>query len=213
MAIEKNQIPWRIPHEIKQKIEEFCPLNDEIIAKLEDFVKKLLNYNQKYNLIGQSTIPDIWNRHILDSAQLIKFIPDKSLKIVDIGSGAGLPAIILSILGVKEIHLIEKSFRKCEFLEDVKNISGNKVVIHQKKVEEMVPIKFDIITSRAFAPLDKILKITKNLIHPDSIAIFPKGKNFINELNLAKENNKFTAQIFPSLTSSEGNILVINQLI
>ena len=112
---------------------------------------------------------------------------------------------------VKEIHLIEKSFRKCEFLEIAQKISDNKIIIHQKMAENIKNIKFDIITSRAFAPLDKILKITKPFLKKNTIAILPKGKNIINELNLINNENKIQYKIHPSLTSKEGNILIINK--
>lgn len=199
MAIKKE--------ETLKEIEKFYPLNSKIINKLEEFVNLLLYYNQKYNLIGKSTIDDVWNRHILDSAQLIKFIPDPNFKIGDFGSGAGLPAIILSILGIKEIHLIEKSFRKCEFLNEAKKISENKIIIHQKMAQEITNIKFDIITSRAFAPLDKLLPIIQPYFKENTIAILPKGKNIFDELKSVKK--KLHYEIHPSLTSNEGHILVI----
>ncbi len=197
--------------EIFLEINKFYELNDKTIAKLERFIDLLINYNQKYNLIGKSTIADVWNRHILDSVQLIKFITDRNSIIGDFGSGSGLPGIILSIIGVKEVHLIEKSFRKCEFLEIAQKISDNKIVIHQKMAEDIKNVKFDIITSRAFAPLDKILKITKPFLKKNTMAILPKGKNIINELNLINNENKIQYKIHPSLTSKEGNILIINK--
>ncbi len=201
MAIKKE--------EILQEIDKFLPLNNNIINKLEKFVNLLIEQNQKYNLIGKSTVDDIWNRHILDCAQLIKLIPNKDLKIGDFGSGAGLPAIILSILGAKEIHLIEKSFRKCEFLQLAQEISDNKVIIHQKMAQEIdSSIKFDIITSRAFAPLNKLLEITKPFAKEDTVRIFLKGKNVLKELEQIRENMSY--QIVKSLTSEEGNILIIN---
>lgn len=199
MAIKKE---W-----VLQEIEKFHPLDLATINKLDLFVENLINYNEKFNLIGKSTIEDIWNRHILDSAQLIKFIDDKNLTIGDFGSGAGLPAIILSILGVKEIHLIEKSFRKCQFLQEVKNISQNKVIIHNKMAQEIKNIQFDIITSRAFAPLDKLLQITKPFCHKNTKLIFPKGKNIMSEISQSKMKLGFS--IYESLTSKEGKILVI----
>lgn len=200
MATEKE--------EIIKKIENFLPLTDDIVSKLEKFVDLLIEQNQKYNLIGKSTIEKIWSRHILDSAQLIKFIPDFNAKIGDFGSGAGLPAIILSILGVKEIHLIEKSYRKCEFLHLAKEISDNKIVIHQKMAQKIEPIKFDIITSRAFAPLNKLLEFTKPFSTSKTIGIFPKGKNITKEL--AQIKDKLDYKIEKSLTSDEGNILIMN---
>jgi 16S rRNA (guanine527-N7)-methyltransferase len=192
------------------EIKKFHPISDSEIAHLESFVKLLLNYNQEYNLIGKSTVEDIWHRHILDSAQLIKFIENKNLIVGDFGSGAGFPAIVLSILGIKEIHLIEKSFRKCQFLELAKKISPNKIIIHQKKVEEIKGINFDIITSRAFAPLDKLLAVTKPFSKPSCYGLFLKGKSFEKEIVLAKKAGNFYHAAHPSLTSEDGKILIIN---
>ena len=94
--------------------------------RLTKYVDFLIEYNNKINLIGKSTINDIWDRHITDSLQLVKNIDNYNIKIADLGSGAGLPGIPLSIIGIKEVHLFEKSVRKCEFLEQAKNFSNNK---------------------------------------------------------------------------------------
>ena len=94
-----------------RKIKEFCELNQIKINNIEEFVILLLQENHNFNFIGKSTISDIWDRHILDSAQILQYIPDFSVKIADLGSGAGFPGIIISILGAKEVHLIEKSPR------------------------------------------------------------------------------------------------------
>lgn len=198
--------------ETLKKIEDFYKLDQNIINKLEKFVEILLIHNQNYNLIGKSTIEDIWNRHILDSAQLIKFIKNKeSARIIDFGSGAGLPAIILSVMGVGEIHLVEKSFRKCEFLEIAKEISDNKIIIHQEFIDKVTDNEgFDYITSRAFAPLDKLIKNSKAFVKSNSIAIFPKGKNLQKELDKIKNKSKLNYEIHASLTSNEGNILLIH---
>lgn len=194
------------------QITNFYPISAAEISKLESFVNMLLVYNQEYNLIGKSTIDDIWHRHILDSAQLLKYIENKNLVVGDFGSGAGFPGIILSILGVKEVHLIEKSFRKCEFLKIAAKISPNKIFIHQKKVEEIKDLSFDIATSRAFLPLNELIPIVKPFFKTSSVGIFLKGKNFENEINLAKKTNKFHHTAHPSLTSGESKVLVINNI-
>jgi 16S rRNA (guanine527-N7)-methyltransferase len=89
-------------------IRQFCDLSDKSLNQLEQFIDSLLTYNQSHNLIGKSTEENIWHRHILDSAQLIKYINNKNLITGDFGSGAGFPALVLSVLGLKEVHLIEK---------------------------------------------------------------------------------------------------------
>jgi 16S rRNA (guanine527-N7)-methyltransferase len=195
-----------------EEIRKFYPISDDEIERLNSFVDLLLEKNENYNLIGKSTIPDLWERHILDSAQLLKYIPNKEVVVGDFGSGAGLPAIILSILGVGEIHLIEKSFRKCEFLSLAAKISKNKIIIHQQKVEEIQNLKFGIAISRAFAPLDKLIAIVKPFLKDDGFGIFLKGKTFENEINLAKKNNRFKHESHLSLTSNESRVLIINDI-
>jgi 16S rRNA (guanine527-N7)-methyltransferase len=205
MTIEETQL------KAIEEIRKFHPISDDEIKRLELFVEILLENNEQYNLIGKSTIPDLWQRHILDSAQLLNHIPD-GLIVGDFGSGAGLPAIILSILGVKEIHLIEKSFRKCEFLAKAAEISKNKIIIHQQKVEEIKDLRFDIAVSRAFAPLPKLIGIVKPFLNKNGVGIFLKGKSFEDEIKLAKQRNKFQHVAHPSLTSDQSRILVINNI-
>ncbi len=194
------------------EIKKFHNLNDLQIKALEDFVILLLKENQQFNFIGKSTIEDIWNRHILDSAQLIKYIPNHNAKFADFGSGAGFPGMILSILGLGEIHLIEKSFRKAEFLRRAKLLSNNLIFVHQAKLEELDAIQFDCITSRAFAPLNKLLDYTAKFLKKDGYCLFLKGKNLSQEISAAKQKFQFEYELFPSLTSKESNIIKISKI-
>lgn len=194
------------------EIRKFHNLTESQIKNLEDFVILLLQENQKFNFIGKSTIDEIWNRHILDSAQLIRFIENKNARFADFGTGAGFPGIILSILGIKEIHLVEKAFRKCDFLRKSKLLSQNRVFIHQAKLEELSVAEFDCITSRALAPLDKLLNYSTKFLKKDGFCLFLKGKNLKQELELAKKQFSFNYELYPSLTSQEGNIIKISQI-
>lgn len=196
-----------------KEIKKFCELDNSQIRNLEDFVLLLLQENQNFNFIGNSTIEDIWNRHILDCAQLLRFIENKNSKFADLGSGAGFPGIILSILGLHEIHLIEKAFRKCEFLRRAKLFSQKRIFIHQAKLEELTAIEFDCITSRALAPLDQLLVYSKKFLKKDGYCLFLKGKNLEKEIELAKKTFQFEYQLHPSLTSSESNIIKISKII
>lgn len=193
-------------------IDNFLKLNDQQKEQLENYVNLLIAGNNNYNFIGKSTIEDIWNRHILDCAQLIKLINNKNIKAADLGSGAGLPGIILSILGLKEIHLVEKSFRKSQFLQQTKIVSPNKIFIQAKKLEEIGNIKFDLITSRALAPLDKLLSFSQLLLNKDGYCLFLKGKNLKNEISLAKNKFSFEYELFPSLTSDESHIIKVKNI-
>lgn len=199
-------------NESLKEIEKFCKLDYVKVNNLEDFVILLLKENNRYNLIGKSTISDIWNRHILDSAQIVKYIDDPAVKIADIGSGAGFPGLVISILGAKEVHLVEKSVRKCEFLFKAKIVSPNKIFVHQAKLEELEDVKFDVITSRALASLGNLLKYCLDFLDKDGYALFLKGKTLDNEIKQAQENFDFEYQLFPSLTSKESNIIKVTNI-
>lgn len=194
-------------------LRQFYNLSDKSLNNLERFIDLLLTYNQSHNLIGKSTIENIWTRHILDSAQLLKYIENNNLVTGDFGSGAGFPGVILSILGLKEVHLIEKSFRKCQFLEMAKKFSENKIVIHQKDVADISNVKFDLIVSRAFAPMDRLLTIIKPFAKKETNCIFLKGKNLTKELEVAEKIHKFTYEAYPSITSEESTIIIIKNFI
>lgn len=210
LEIEKNTTQQK--EKIFEEINNFFTLNSEQKKCLEDYVSKLLQENENFNFIGKSTIDQTWHRHILDCAQLIQFIKNPQKKFADLGSGAGLPGMVLSILGLKEIHLIEKSFRKADFLRKIKNISPNRVFVHQAKLEELENINFDCIMSRALAPLDKLLEYCKKFLKDDGYCLFLKGKNLPLEISQAKQKFSFEFELFPSLTSKESNIIRINKI-
>lgn len=191
------------------EIRKLCELKPQQEKNLEDFVVALLQENQKFNFIGQSTIENIWERHILDSAQLLPFITNKNAKFADFGTGAGFPGLVLSMLGLREIHLVEKSFRKADFLRRAKLFSTNRVFVHQAKLEELSAMEFDCILSRALAPLPKLLEYCKKFLKKDGYCLFLKGKNLDKEIELAKESFQFEYELHPSLTSSESNIIKI----
>ena len=210
LEIEKNTTQQK--EKIFEEINNFFMLNSEQKKCLEDYVSKLLQENENFNFIGKSTIDQTWHRHILDCAQLIQFIKNPQKKFADLGSGAGLPGMVLSILGLKEIHLVEKSFRKADFLRKIKNISPNRVFVHQAKLEELENINFDCIMSRALAPLDKLLEYCKKFLKDDGYCLFLKGKNLPLEISQAKQKFSFEFELFPSLTSQESNIIRINKI-
>ena len=194
------------------EIRKFSPLDDSQIKNLEGFVDLLLNENDNFNFIGKSTIENIWDRHILDSAQLLRFIENKNIKFADFGTGAGFPGIVLSILGLREIHLVEKSFRKSEFLRRAKSFSPNRIFVHQSKLEELSKLEFDCVVSRALAPLDQLLDYSKKFLKADGYCLFLKGKNLTKEIELAKKTFQFEYELHASLTSLESNIIKVSKI-
>lgn len=184
--------------------------------KIKQYVDLLLKWNQKINLIGKSTVEDIYNRHILDSTQILDYLTEDEINncvFADFGTGAGIPGVILSLSGVKTIHLLEKSFRKCEFLEEAKKISSNKIFIHNKNILEITNLKFDIILSRALAPLDELLSIVKPFVKENTKCIFLKGKKLNEELENTKKSWDFDYTIQKSKTSEEGSLIIMTNII
>ena len=193
-------------------LENFCNenLNDpkNVYKTLMEYKKILLNENHKMNLIGKSTIDDFDQRHIIDCIQIIKHMPDKKKQVMDIGTGAGLPGVLLSILGYQNLHLVEKSPKKSAFLETCKAHLGLNYKIHTKPIAEISGVNIDYITARAFAPIEKIITATKKIIHTKTIYILLKGKSYLSELNLINPQ-KYSWQNYPSITSEESKIIVL----
>ena len=193
-------------------LENFCNENfndpKNVFKMLMEYKKILLNENHKMNLIGKSTIDDFDQRHIIDCIQIIKHMPDKKKQVMDIGTGAGLPGVLLSILGYQNLHLVEKSPKKSAFLEICKAHLGLNYKIHTKPIAEMSGVNIDYITARAFAPIEKIITATKEIIHKKTIYVLLKGKSYLSELNLINPQ-KYSWQNYPSITSEESKIIVL----
>ena len=202
---EKNQV--------LEKIKTICPLNNQQEQSLTRYVAAILQENQNFNFIGKSTIHNIWHRHILDSAQLFSLIENKNQVFADFGSGCGLPGLVLSILGVKEMHLIEKSFRKAEFLKKSRSFSQEKVLVHQSFLENMAIRNFDVIVSRAFAPLPKLLNYVAKFLNPNGYCLFLKGKNLLTEISASQQQFIFDYKLISSITSLESKIIKITNIV
>ena len=189
----------------------------ETVNDLETFQNLVLEWNKKFNLISKSSEKDIWERHILDSLQLIKCIDTEDEILYDFGSGAGFPGIVLAIyakhnLPNLNITLIESIKKKTLFLEEAKNILGLKVNIINDRIEKIKPKKVDIITSRALSSLENLLEYAIPFSKKDTKLIFPKGINWKTELENAQKKWSFTYDKISSETSEDGVILIVKNL-
>lgn len=182
----------------------------EIFIKIIEFKNLLLKWNKTINLISTKTSDNLMNRHILDSVQLLSFI-EKGSKIIDLGSGAGFPAIILSISGVEDITLIESDSRKAAFLLQASKISSNNIKILNKRIENIESLQCDIITSRAFAELTSIFEYSSK-IKVKSKFLLHKGAGYKNEIAKAEKHWLFNRTVHDSITSETGKILEITDL-
>tara|TARA_B100000575_G_scaffold132106_1_gene105176 strand:+ start:71 stop:676 length:606 start_codon:yes stop_codon:yes gene_type:complete len=197
---------------LDRKLVNFCNDNFKngsfILQKLYEYKKILIDENKKINLIGKSTVENFDERHLLDCIQIIKFLPHKNKTHMDIGTGAGLPGIILSIIGYKNLHLVEKSVKKSIFLENCKSRLGLDYEVHNKSIAEISDINISYVTARAFAPIEKIISITKKIINKNTKFILLKGKSYLSELQFINKQ-KFFWETHPSITSDESKIIIV----
>ena len=193
-------------------LEKYCKENffnsDEVIVKLFEYKKLLLEENKNMNLIGKSTIEDFDQRHFLDCLQIHKYLPEKNLLTVDLGTGAGLPGVLLSIVGHKKLHLIEKSPKKSVFLDNCKMRLGLDYTVHNQSLSDVSLSNLQYIVARAFAPITKILHYTKLMVTNQTQYVLLKGKTYLEELNLV-DKMKFNWKDYPSITSNESRVIVL----
>ncbi|MER2520510.1 MAG: 16S rRNA (guanine(527)-N(7))-methyltransferase RsmG [Bdellovibrionales bacterium] len=184
----------------------------ETTLKLERYVELLKEWNEKFNLVAKSTLPEIWTRHILDSAQLKNHIPESSETLADIGSGAGFPGIVLSILGVPQVHLIESTGKKANFLKTVVEELKLNAVVHHGRAEGIKNLKVDVVTARAVGSLSELLKLAKPLLKKDSLCLFLKGKSVDGELAESRRYLRYKLERHTSVSDPSGSILLIRGL-
>lgn len=183
----------------------------ETIDKFDTYAALLVRWQQHMNLVGASTLSDLWVRHVADSAQLMPFLPDRNAVILDVGSGAGFPGLVLSILGYTNVHLVESDQRKCVFLREVARAVGVSPTIHATRVESLILPRVDVVTSRACGNLSKLFHILWHLMGENAICLFHKGKNYTKEVEEAK-GWVFNLNAHPSQTPGDGVILEITHI-
>tara|TARA_B100000575_G_scaffold174094_1_gene139519 strand:+ start:1121 stop:1759 length:639 start_codon:yes stop_codon:yes gene_type:complete len=197
---------------LEPMLEKYCKENfqnsPDVSTKLLEYKKLLLSANQNMNLIGKSTIDDFDQRHFLDCIQIHKYMADKNKLTIDLGTGAGLPGILLSIIGYKNLHLVEKSPKKSAFLESCKLRLGLNCTIHNQPLAEVSLSNAHYIVARAFAPISKILNFTKQMVTDQTQYVLLKGRSYLEELKFVS-NKSFSWKDFPSITSDESRIIVL----
>lgn len=202
--------------------EEFCSyqhVSRETFNKFEIFIEVLLKWQKSVNLISNSTINTIWKRHFLDSAQLYTYSQDIKGNILDIGSGAGFPGMILAMMGNNNVNLIESDQKKCIFMREVARLTNTKVKIYNCRIEDLDYMKPELIISRALAPLSKLIEYVDNHMNKNieenkatPKLLFLKGKNYNNEIYDLLKIKKLEIDIFPSITDDFGKVLYIKNI-
>jgi 16S rRNA (guanine527-N7)-methyltransferase len=185
----------------------------ETLEKLKTYEALLKKWQKAINLVSKNTIDNAWERHILDSLQLIEHLPNnKDTVIIDLGSGGGFPPLVLAMAGYTNVSAIESDERKCLFMTEVAKQTETKINIINERIENVQNLEADVITSRALAKIDALLNLSKNITKNDSKYLFLKGKTAEEEIEKARKEFDFQAQTFKSLTSNEAKVVKIERL-
>jgi 16S rRNA (guanine527-N7)-methyltransferase len=185
---------------------------------LDRFAALLLARQAHMNLIGASTIPQLWTRHIADSLQLLALAPGARAW-VDLGTGAGFPGLMIACAladtAGAEVHLVESTQKKASFLRDCARVLGAPAIVHAERIEDFTKANsrsFDVVTARALAPLDKLFDYAIPLLKNGARGLFLKGQDIEAELTAASKSWRIDAECMPSKTDPHGRILRVRRL-
>jgi 16S rRNA (guanine527-N7)-methyltransferase len=185
----------------------------ETLTRLEAYVALLIEWNAQHNLVSERSLEDVWRRHVWDSAQLAAFIPEAAASLVDLGSGAGFPGLVLAVLR-PDLHVVltESVAKKSRFLEAAASSLGAKAEIRNARLEDGPREPFDVVTARACAPLDRLLGYAQRFQGRGTVSLLLKGQSVEAELTQARKSWSMKLLKHTSLTDPSGTILEIREL-
>lgn len=191
-------------------------LSPEVLQKLDLYHDLLKKWQQSINLVAPSTLEQIWDRHILDSLQLLDHAGSWQ-NWVDLGSGGGFPGLVAAIAGAapgRKIHLIESDKRKAAFLKNVSRETSTPVQVHCARIEQALPElvereKIDVISARALAPLDKLVALAQPALEKGATGLFLKGKEWSSELTAFSARDRFSVNVVPSCSAQDGKLVIL----
>ena len=191
----------------------------ETIHRLIRYADLLTEGQSRANLVSAKSLPQLWDRHFADSAQILRLAPDAKVWL-DLGSGAGFPGLVIAILQANHanfrMHLVESTAKKCAFLAEVARATSAPVEIRCMRIEVLsktaTSLKPDIITARAVAPLPRLLELAAPWFGPGVRGLFMKGRDAGKEIEAAKRRFNFTCHLHSSVTADDSFILEISDL-
>ncbi len=189
----------------------------ETMDRLQILVDMLVKWNRSAGLVADATLEEVWERHILDSYQLLDHFPFGIRKVVDIGTGGGFPGLVLAIATANrhphaKFVLVDSNGRKCEFLREVCRQTGIDAEIVQSRAEQLAPQKADVMTARALARLDKLLELAQRHTKRNGMCLFLKGKNWSDEITAATSRWKFQFMRQQSRSNEDGQVLLVRKV-
>lgn len=196
------------PTQLQQRLS----LTDAQRRALETYAELLVKWQARINLVAPASLPDLWSRHMLDSAQLLSHMKDRPGPVLDFGSGAGFPGLVLSILGRDDVTMVESDRRKIAFLQEAARMTGVNPTLEACRIESLRPIRAGIITARALAPVDKLLRYAMPYADEKTVFLFLKGEQADAELTTARNTWKMAVTKAPSISDSRGVVLKLEEV-
>jgi 16S rRNA (guanine527-N7)-methyltransferase len=186
----------------------------ETLERLSLYAELLVRWQKRINLVAPATIPQLWHRHMFDSAQLLPLIPTSTKALVDFGSGAGFPGLVIALClqPAVQVDLYESDQRKAVFLQEVIRQTGAPARVISQRIEMAPAQNADVIMARALAPLPKLFALTERFWHPGLIGLFLKGKEVESEIASCSPRWRFAYDRQVSATDSAASILVVRSL-
>lgn len=190
----------------------------ETMERLEKFASLLIKWNPAINLVARSTIEDLWERHLVDSVQLGRFLEHQPESWLDLGSGGGLPGLVLSIVASEKspgtkFDLVDSDQRKCTFLRQaVRELGLQNARIHSARIEDLQPMAADVVSARALSSLSVLCGYAAKHLARNGFGIFPKGASFLNEVQEARLKWRFHIEEIESMTNKDARLLKLSAI-
>ncbi|MEA3066373.1 MAG: rRNA (guanine527-N7)-methyltransferase [Sphingomonadales bacterium] len=186
----------------------------ETLERLEAFAAYLQRENERQNLVSRGSLEHLWQRHILDSAQLVRFAPPHCATWLDLGSGAGFPGLLVPLFHPATVVLVESRRLRAEFLRAAASLLGvpARVEVVPARLETVPARPVDVISARAFAPLPRLLALAERFSSPETVWILPKGRSAKSELEAARSSWQGDFRLEPSLTDADAGIVVATRV-
>lgn len=189
----------------------------ETMQRLDIYVERLRRWNSAINLVAPSTLPDVWRRHVLDSGQLHDLAPPAAQCWIDLGSGAGLPGLVVAAIGAEKtpsrrVTLVESDARKAVFMTEAARDMGLDVVVQRRRIEQVTGDRYDVVSARALASLDRLLPLAAPYLAPGGMMLFSKGRSADEELTAASASWHMRVERHVGLADSAGVVLSLTEV-
>ena len=197
-----------------KQFQESTGVSKEVLKRLQTYADLLEKWQKKINLVSGNTISDLWKRHMFDSAQLWPLLPKPDCTVLDFGSGAGFPGLVLAVLGGTQVTMVESDERKCAFLAEAirKTETSSSVTLRNCRIEEAPSGRVDVVVSRGLASLEKLLVFAEPFLREDSVCLFLKGKKADEEIIKTEKDWVMITTKVQSRSDPSGTILKLENV-